>query len=235
MNLSSRIALWRMELSDVKTTLHPNGKRYSDAQFIAWENQARLLAYQYRPQWYQKTVVLKLASGSVQNTCDCNLFYAIDGLSDANGNIIAPLTPSDAAADDFFGKAKCTPCIDGNSSAITGTTTPACGKPTSYQFDPQVPSRFTVEPAICVGADYYIRAICANPPAPCCADDADCCLNINEYPVIQWYVKSMAMSVSKESQSSQRLAQEYLSIFYKMLGVTRSAEREYLKESKAAV
>lgn len=234
MTLASLLALWRRELSDAKTTLYPNGKRFTDAHLIQWVNQARLLIFKYRPQSYQKTVVLKLSAGSLQNTCDCNLFYAIDGLSDAQGNVLAPLTKQGSKGAVFFPPAPCNPCVNGTSTPpASSATLPATGTPQTYQFDPNIPGRFTVTPPVPATGDYYVRAVCANPPKPCCdANDADCCLSIDEYPVVQWYVKAMAESMQKSSQSSITLANQYMSTFYKMLGVHKMAEKEYLQQTK---
>jgi hypothetical protein len=235
MTLASLLALWRRELSDAKTTLYPNGKRFTDAHLIEWANQARLLIYKYRPQWYQKTVVLKLSAGSLQNTCDCNMFYAIDGLSDKDGNVLAPLTKQNSKSANFFAPAPCNPCVGGSSTAAPSIVTiPITGVPQTYQFDPNIPGRFTVIPAVPAIGDYYVRAVCANPPKACCdAADPSCCFSMEEYPVIQWYVKAMAESMQKQSLNSQGLAREYMGTFYKMLGVSKMAEKEYLQQKAA--
>jgi hypothetical protein len=233
MNLSSAIALWREELSDVKTTLHPDGKRYRDQQFVAWVNQARQHIYQYYPQWHQKTVVLKLVTGSLQNTCDCNKFYAIDGLSDKDGNIIAPIAKQGSKSASFFPAMPCTPCSNGTSAHSNGQV-PEPATPKTYSFDKNIPNRFLLEPPVPATGDYYIRAVCANPPDAFCGTPNDTmCMSAQEFPVLQWYVKSMAHGTLKESAASMQTSERFLALFFKLLGVSRAAEEKYLQQAKA--
>jgi len=222
MNLQGAIALWRDELGDIKTTLHPDGKRWKDAQFREWVNQARITIFNRRPQWFQKTIVLKLSAGAVQNTCDCNKFYAIDGLSDASGNVISPLLKQVAKSAGFFSSKNCTTCAD--SSGNTG----ACIPPKTYSFDPNIVGRFVVDPPVGEGCDYYVRAVCANPPEPCCDDT--CCFGIEEWPVLQWYVKAMAHATLKESVTSAGMSANYLKLFYQILGMQVRADKEYYSQ-----
>lgn len=247
MNLKDAIALWRRELSDVKSTLHPDGKRFSDAEFIAWTNQARAMVYNYRPQWYQKTVVLKLSPGSLQNTCDCNKFYAIDGITDALGNIIAPLTKANSKAGDFFPKSVCAPCVELTATLIGASggatqSVPAVAPiiPQTYATDVNIPGRFTITPPVSATGDYYVRAVCAQPPAACCTleptdpNDKTCCMSYEEFPVVQWYVKAMAHGTLKDSTNSNNLQQQFMKMFYEMLGIQKKADLEYQQKTKAA-
>lgn len=231
MDLQGAIALWRDELGDIKTTLHPDGKRWKDAQFREWVNQARITIFNRRPQWYQKTVVLKLSAGAVQNTCDCNKFYAIDGVSDVNGNVIAPLVKQVSKSALFFPPKNCKPCKDANGNDIdqNAPVAPnACVLPKSYSFDPNIVGRFIVDPPIGANCEYYVRAVCANPPDACC--DNTCCFGIEEWPVIQWYVKAMAHATLKESVTSAGMSANYLKLFYQILGMQVRADKEYYSQ-----
>jgi hypothetical protein len=232
MNLSSAIALWREELSDVKTTLHPDGKRYRDEQFVAWTNQARSHIYQQRPQWYQKTVTLKLEAGSLQNTCDCNKFYSLDGMSDAQGNITSPIAKQGSKSASFFPPIPCSPCVNMTSVHSAGQVSPAA-LPTTYAFDRNIPNRFLLDPPVPATGDFYVRAVCANPPTEFCgAPTADMCMSTEEFPVLQWYVKAMAHGTLKESASSMQHSERHFGTFFKLLGISKMAEKEYLQQTK---
>lgn len=238
MVLTQAISLWRDELNDAKSTLHPNGKRYKDEQFIAWVNQARTVVFNYRPQWFQKTIVVKLSAGSVQTTCDCNKFYAVDGLADCRGNITKPLVKQGSKSASFFPPAVCAPCVNGVSSPAT-TTCGTVGKPVpseagTYSFDANIPNRFIINPPIPESGDYFARVVCANPPPPCCVGD-ECCMNIEEYPAVGFYVKAMASLTLKESTDSQQQAKAYFQMFFQLLGVTAKADKEYYQQKGAAV
>ncbi|MDP9908257.1 hypothetical protein J2W27_000350 [Variovorax boronicumulans] len=215
MNLADAIRRVRAELSDTRA------KRWIDELFVEWFNDALAEIFQLRPELFQKTVLMQLQPGELQQPCNCDKLYDVEAFTDACGNVLSKPNKEDDQAGAFFGAFKCVSNAPGD-------------LPKTFSVDGMIPCRFTVTPPVAPDQQVYARVVVAIQPTPLCVDDLEepLCLDAGRFPVLLHYVKAMAYATEQESASSKAWFDTYIGLFFRLLGVHKSVDRDYYKEAR---
>lgn len=225
MQLCDAIAELRAELSDPATTLHPQGKRYSDPLLTKWINAGVSLAYAYRKDLFLKTAIIEATKGDLQAPCGFDNVHTVDALTDECGAPLYYLTKTNHKTAGLFPTSRCL------SAPLVGG---ACPKPTSYSVDKNNNGKFIFSPPVACDKVFY-RATGSVRPEPF---GSVLVAEMGLPPLIQTaalhYARYMAWLTETESASSRTLASGQLTVFFQMLKIYRDIDKQFCQEFCAA-
>ena len=150
MRLKDAIALIRIRISDIAGDAYPQMVGYSDEFITELFNDALLAAYLIRPEFFNKTVQVKLKAGNVQCFDCCDKIVSVDAEVDKHG-----------IEKQFTRK------INAQLSRIYANA-PSCGTgedvPLSYDIDDGALDKFYVTPEVKIEEARYVRLTCNKKP-----------------------------------------------------------------------
>lgn len=226
MILGNAIAELRLELNDPASTANPQGKRYSDSLFTNWLNAGVQLVYHFRKDLFMQTAVIKATPGDLQKPCGFDRIHKIDGIADECGNIIKPLEKQKLNVMGLYPSRKCP------TKAEAATPSPAdCPLPDTYSVDQGIPGVFYVKPPVPAGQDVYYRVTGSVSPKPFACDLTEAICQSTQVSIpAMYFARHMAYSTETESATSRAMSDQQMSIFFKLLGVFRDADKKYCQE-----
>jgi hypothetical protein len=228
MKLSDCIAELRLELGDHITTANPQGKRYSNAFLTRGLNNGLQLAYNFRKDLFTKTAVVQATPGDLQQPPGFDRISRVDGLTDACGNLIKRLFKTQAATVDLYPARRCASTPAGTTAGTTAGAD-ACPTPDSYTLDTGNAATFTATPPVQGEVFYRVTGSVAPEPYSCDVDQA-LCHDPQIHIVAMHYARYFAYATESESATSRALAQENLTVFFRMLKIFKDEDKSYCKD-----
>jgi hypothetical protein len=222
MKLSDAITELRLELNDPANAANPQGKRYSDAFLTRGLNNGLQLAYSFRKDLFTKTAIIQATQGDLQKPTGFDRISKIDGLTDACGNIVKRLFKAQQGTTGLYPPRKCP------MKPLAGASND-CPTPDSYTLDSGNAGTFIVNPP--VNGDVYYRVTGSVAPQPYSCDlNASQCHEPQIHIPAMHYARYFAYSTESESATSRALAQENLTVFFRMLKIFKDEDKSYCKE-----
>ena len=212
MKLKDVLARIRIDIND------RDKDRFEDEILVDYINESLEELFQLVPALFEKTMVVKLSEGELQQPCCCDKILSVDALTDAHGNTIEELRKTNTAAATAFGKNNCG----------TGSAT---DKPKSFNLLPNSENKFEVHPPLKPGVDAWARLTCAIRPCEIPFDlEADVPWYVSQkYSSIIDYVVYRALGTEHESQTSRAISEARRRAFLENLGYASAVEKQISK------
>lgn len=212
MKLKDVLARIRIDIND------RDKDRFEDEILVDYINESLEELFQLVPALFEKTMVVKLSEGELQQPCCCDKILSVDALTDAHGNTIEELRKTNTAAATAFGKKNCG----------TGSAT---DKPKSFNLLPNSENKFEVHPPLKPGVDAWVRLTCAIRPCEIPFDlEADVPWYVSQkYSSIIDYVVYRALGTEHESQTSRAISEARRRAFLENLGYVSAVEKQISK------
>jgi hypothetical protein len=227
MKLGEVIADVRKVLSDPATTSHPEGKRFTNAQIARWINAGIELAYHFRKDLFMQTSIVRATPGGLQQPPGFDKIKSVDALTDACGLVVKELKKVNGTLGDLFRPRGCI----GRTPAKPGEDTDCTKVTPDHVAIGGVNGQFTFIPPVCAGSVVFYRVTGAVRPAPISCDlNAEICFTATIMEPALHYARYMMWLTETESQTSQQLATNQLSIMFRMLGVFRDIDKQFCKD-----
>lgn len=198
----------RARLFDLDKVLIPN-----DDFIFEFVNSALCDHHQIRPELYIKPKTVKLKQGTVQDQACCGIISKVDMLTSEDGTIeYSPLIPTSAAASSLFAT-RCASKTFGGKSV-----------PTSASVDIDMPTIFTVRPAVLKGQELWARVFCSSQPNLITDENSELDFTCGNYEdVITFTAAKVLMSIPGSVEDNARGTQ-MLNGYYTTNGTHRKIQ-----------
>jgi hypothetical protein len=227
MKLGEVIADVRKVLSDPATTSHPEGKRFTNAQIARWINAGIELAYHFRKDLFMQTSIIRATTGDLQQPPGFEKIKEVDAITDACGNVIKQLKFVNSSLSSLFKFRGCS----GKSAPKPGEDFDCENATPDYVATGKANGQFIFTPPVCDGSIVFYRVTGTVRPTPINCDlNAEICFTSTILEPALHYARYMMWLTETESQTSQQLATNQLTIMFRMLGVYRDIDKQFCKE-----
>lgn len=227
MKRSQVIADIRKVISDPKTSSHPEGKRFTDAQLTRWLNAGIELAFNFRKDLFLQTSIVRATPGDLQKPPGFDRIKEVDALTDACGTVVKELKKVNSSLAALFRPRGC----NGRAATKPGEDPDCTSETPDHVAFGVVNGQFSFTPPVCAGSEVYYRVTGTVRPTPIpCEGDEDLCFNSTIMEPALHYARYMAWLTETESQTSQVLANNQFAIMLRLLGVFRDIDKQFCKD-----
>lgn len=196
-------------------------QRWSQEQLLGYWNEALCVMYSLNPSKFKGSKVAKLTPGMNQVFSECKRVLSVIGVSDEDGNVLYEIEHEQGDRKLRWGAYRPTRC--------QSFTHNRDFKLQSYRILTDKDGSLMVKPAVPYGMDIHLKFTCETPPCEFKMNNLDAdveAANCIDIAMGVHWVLFRALMIDEESQSSTGLANQHLTLFFKLLDVKTETDKD---------